>query len=199
MFLIPRTLPRQVTSPVVAVLSRLGITPNQLTLAQLGGGFAAAGLIGAGELFWGAIALLAAAALDAFDGTLARTTGQVTKFGGVLDSTVDRLFEGAVLGGVLYYYADLGAKEESLLAFTAMVGSFTVSYVRARAEVEGVEVYDGLFTRGVRILLLSAGLAADQLGIVLWILAVMTLVTTAQRLYIVWLRLRPSDDKGTEK
>ncbi len=199
MFSIPRALPTQVTSPVVAVLSRLGVTPNQLTLTQLAGGLAAAGLIGAGELFWGGLALLAAAALDAFDGTLARTTGRVTKFGGVLDSTVDRLFEGAALGGVLYYYSDLGAKEESLLAFAAMVGSLTVSYVRARAEVEGVEIYDGLFTRAVRILLLSAGLVAAQLSIVLWILAVMTFVTTAQRLYIVWLRLRPSDDKSAEK
>ncbi len=120
MFTLPRALPTQVTSPVVAILARVGVTPNQLTLAQLGGGFAAAGLIGAGELFWGGIALLGAAALDAFDGTLARTTGRVTKFGGVLDSTVDRLFEGAALGGVLYYYLDLGAKEESLLAFAAM-------------------------------------------------------------------------------
>ena len=124
MFSLPRALPTQVTSPVVAVLARLGVTPYQLTLTQLGGGFIAAGLIGAGELFWGGIALLVAAALDAFDGTLARSTGKVTKFGGVLDSTVDRLFEGAVLGGVLYYFLDLGAKEESLLAFVTMVGSF---------------------------------------------------------------------------
>ncbi len=199
MFSLPRALPTQVTSPVVAVLARLGVTPNQLTLTQFGGGFIAAGLIGAGELFWGGIALLAAASLDAFDGTLARTTGKVTKFGGILDSTVDRLFEGAVLGGVLYYFLDLGAKEESLLAFVTMVGSFGVSYVRARAEVEGVNIYDGFFTRAVRILLLSAGLMVAQLGIVLWILAVMTLITTAQRLYVVRLRLRPSEEEGSNQ
>ena len=199
MFLLPRALPTQVTGPIVSILARLGITPNQLTLTQLAGGIFAGGLIGAGELFWGGIALLSFAALDAFDGTLARTTGRVTKFGGVLDSTVDRLFEGAVFGGVLFYYLDLGAKEESLLAFAAMVGSFSVSYVRARAEVEGVQIYDGIFTRVVRILLLSAGLVAAQLGIVLWILAIMTLLTTVHRLYAVWLRLQATEGKGAPK
>src|SRR5262245_8595599 len=104
----PRSLPRQVTGPVVSVLARLGVTPNMLTVAQLLGGFGAAILIAEGELAWGGVAVLAAAALDAFDGTLARTTGKVTRFGGVFDSTVDRLFEGVVLGGLLWYYLELG-------------------------------------------------------------------------------------------
>lgn len=190
MFTMPRALPRQVTSPVVAVLARLGVTPNQLTVAQLLGGLGAAYLIGSGELAWGGVALLAAASLDAFDGTLARTTGKVTRFGGVFDSTIDRLFEGAVLGGLLYYYLGLGAKEECMLVFVAGVGSLCVSYVRARAEVEGVSLYDGIFTRVVRLLLLTAGLVLGGLHIVLWVLAVMTLVTTFHRLYAVWQRLR---------
>src|SRR4051794_18725935 len=103
MFTMPRALPRQVTGPVVAVFAAVGITPNMLTGAQLLGGIAAAAVIGSGHLFWGGIVLLIGAGLDAFDGTLARTTGQVTKFGGVFDSVIDRLFEGAILGGILYY------------------------------------------------------------------------------------------------
>src|SRR5204863_384877 len=81
----------------------------------------AAFVIGSGHLFWGGVALLAAASLDAFDGTLARTTGQATKFGGVFDSVIDRLFEGAVLGGILHYYLDRGDKTACMLAFVTVV------------------------------------------------------------------------------
>src|SRR5690348_7884523 len=106
MFIMPKALPRQVTYPVVSVLAKLGVTPNMLTVAQLVGGIIAGYVIATGDLFWGGIIMVIAALLDAFDGTLARNTGQVTRFGGVFDSTVDRLFEGAVLAGVLYFYLD---------------------------------------------------------------------------------------------
>jgi phosphatidylglycerophosphate synthase len=192
----PRALPTQVTSPVVSVLARLGVTPNQLTVAQLAGGIIAAYVIATGELAWGGVILLLASSLDAFDGTLARTTGRATRFGGVFDSTIDRLFEGAVLAGILYYYLDRNADLESMLVFVAMVGSICVSYVRARAEVEGISLYDGLFTRVVRILFLTFGLVIGGLNIVLWILAVMTLVTTFHRLFVVYQRLREADSKA---
>jgi CDP-diacylglycerol--glycerol-3-phosphate 3-phosphatidyltransferase len=191
----PRALPAQVTYPVVAVLARIGVTPNMLTVGQLAGGIAAAYLIATGELFWGGIVLVSSALLDAFDGTLARRTGQVTRFGGVFDSTVDRLFEGAVLGGVLYYYLERGETLESMLAFVSVVGSFSVSYVRARAGQAGVELYDGIFTRGVRIVLLTAALLVGLLAPVLWLLAVMTLFTTAQRLFVSWQRLSELERK----
>jgi phosphatidylglycerophosphate synthase len=193
----PRALPTQVTGPVVTVLARLGVTPNMLTVAQLLGGFGAAILIANGELAWGGVALLAAAAIDAFDGTLARTTGQVTKFGGVFDSTVDRLFEGVVLGGLLWYYLDLGLRDESMLVFVTAVGSLSVSYVRARAEVERIQLYDGLFTRAVRVIVLAAGLVIGEVTAVLWLLAVMTVFTTLQRLYVTRQKLRAAGDGGT--
>jgi CDP-diacylglycerol--glycerol-3-phosphate 3-phosphatidyltransferase len=194
MFTMPRSLPRQVTGPVVAVLARLGITPNMLTVAQLLGGIGAAVLIANGELAWGGVAVLAAATLDAFDGTLARTTGRVTKFGGVFDSTIDRIFEGVVLGGLLWYYLEQGLRDECMLVFVTAVGSLSVSYVRARAEVERVQMYDGLFTRGVRVIVLAAGLVTGEVVYVLWLLAVMTIVTTLQRLYIAYQRLSGPGD-----
>lgn len=198
MFSMPRALPTQVTGPVVAVLARLGVTPNMLTVAQLLGGFGAAALISQGELAWGGVALLASAAIDAFDGTLARTTGQVTRFGGVFDSTVDRLFEGVVLGGLLWYYLDLGLRDESMLVFVAAVGSLSVSYVRARAEVERIQLYDGLFTRAVRVIVLAAGLVIGEVTPVLWLLAVMTVFTTLQRLYVTRQKLRAAGDGGSQ-
>jgi len=192
-FTMPRALPRQITHPVVGVLARLGVTPNMLTVAQLIGGVIAAYIIATGELFWGGIAVLLASAIDAFDGTLARTTGKVTKFGGVFDSTIDRMFEGVVLGGVLWYYLDQGAKTESMLVFATGIGSLCVSYVRARAEATGIEIYDGIFTRVVRILILVAGLLTGELEIVLWVLAVMTTATAFHRLYAVYQKLAPID------
>jgi CDP-diacylglycerol--glycerol-3-phosphate 3-phosphatidyltransferase len=195
--MLPRSLPSQITGPVVAVLARLGVTPNMLTVAQLLGGIGAAVLIAEGELAWGGVAVLAAALLDAFDGTLARTTGRVTRFGGVFDSTVDRLFEAVVLGGLLWYYLELGQRDESMLVFVTAVGSLSVSYVRARAEVERIQLYDGLFTRAVRIVVLAAGLVSGEVEIVLWVLAVMTVLTTLQRLFITYRRLS-GPEEGTQ-
>lgn len=191
----PRALPRQLTYPVVGVLAKLGVTPNMLTVAQLIGGVIAAYIIGSGELFWGGVAVLLASAIDAFDGTLARTTGRVTKFGGVFDSTIDRMFEGVVLGGVLWYFlnSNSDARQECMLVFATGIGSLCVSYVRARAEVTGIEIYDGIFTRVVRILILVAGLLTDQLLIVLWVLAIMTTFTAFHRLYAVYQKLAPID------
>lgn len=198
MLTMPRALPRQLTSPVVAVLARLGVTPNMLTVGQMAGGIAAAALIAGGELLWGGVAMMAAATLDAFDGALARTTGKATRFGAVFDSVIDRLFEGAVFGGILYYYLQQGAVEESMLAFVAIVGSLSVSYVRARAQAEGVEVLDGLFTRGVRLILLALGLVSGELRVVLWLLAVMTVFTALHRLFVVWQKLR-EESTGEER
>ncbi|HLF77856.1 MAG TPA: CDP-alcohol phosphatidyltransferase family protein [Dehalococcoidia bacterium] len=192
----PRALPRQFTHPVVAVLARLGVTPNMLTIAQLVGGVIAGYIIATGELLWGGVAVVVSAILDAFDGTLARTTGKVTRFGGVFDSTVDRLFEGAVLAGVLYYYLERGDKLESMLVFVAAVGSLSVSYVRARAGQAGIELYDGLFTRCVRIVLLTGGLVLGVLTPVLWVLAVMTILTTLHRLFVSWQRLSEEDARS---
>ncbi|HLF71323.1 MAG TPA: CDP-alcohol phosphatidyltransferase family protein [Dehalococcoidia bacterium] len=193
-FTLPRALPRQVTAPVVAVLAKLGVTPNMLTVAQLAGGIIAAVIIASGELVWGGVALVASATLDAFDGSLARSTGRVTRFGGIFDSTVDRLFEGAVMSGILFYYVDRAMKTESVLVFVAMVGSLSVSYVRARAGEAGIQIYDGLFTRVVRILLLTFGLVIGGLDVILWVLVVMTMFTVLQRLYVARQKLIESGD-----
>jgi phosphatidylglycerophosphate synthase len=189
-FTMPRALPRQVSSPIVAVLARIGVTPNMLTVAQLIGGLIAGYVIGTGHLLAGGVVLLASAFLDAIDGSLARATGKATPFGAVFDSVVDRLFEGAIYGGVLYYYLDAADKTHAMLAFIAMVGSISVSYVRARAEGAGISIYDGIFTRVVRLVLLTFGLVADMLGVVLWVLAVATILTTFHRLYAVWQKFR---------
>jgi hypothetical protein len=99
------------------------------------------------------------------DGALARATGKVTRFGQVFDATMDRVSESAILFGILYYYVDRNAGEESLLAFAAIVGSLLVSYVKARGEVLGITIREGMFTRAERVILIGGGSIIDQVRI----------------------------------
>lgn len=194
--LLPRSIPRRLTDPLVNLLARLGITPNLLTLIGGLGNVGAAVLAGRGQFLPAGIVLLAASALDLLDGALARATGQVSRFGSILDATMDRLSEGAVLFGLLVLFSGRGEREEVLLAAAALIGSFLVSYVRARAEMVGLPLREGYFTRAERVLVMGIGLIIGQVTIALWILAVLTNLTAAQRLFLAWRRAQSSGDQG---
>lgn len=195
--LLPRSAPRWLTDPIVAVLAGVGVTPNMLTLAGVLGNAGAAALAARGDFLPAGIVMLAASSLDLLDGALARATGKVTRFGSVFDAVMDRLSEAAVLFGLLYYFSDRGGREEELLIFAALVASFLVSYTRARAETVDIPMREGLFGRAERVLLLGIGLMIDQVTIALWVLAVAAGVTALQRLALVWLRARGSDNRGS--
>jgi len=187
--LLPHSIPRRFTDPIVGVIARTGATPNHLTVLGFAGNLGAAALAARGEFLAAGLVMLAASALDLLDGALARATGRASAFGAVLDSALDRLSEAAVLGGLVFYFASRGEREEVVLAFAALAGSLLVSYVKARAEAHGIELRDGLFTRAERVLLLGGGLIISQVRIALWVLAVMANLTAVQRLYIAWRRL----------
>ena len=186
--LLPRSAPRWLIDPLVGVLAGLGVTPNALTVAGVLGNVGAAFLAARGEFLAAGIVMLAASSLDLLDGALARATGKATAFGSVFDAVMDRVSEGAVLFGLLYYFSERGGREEELLIFAAVVTSFLVSYARAHAEIVGVAMREGLFGRAERVLLLGIGLIADQVTVALWVLAVAAGATVLQRLALVWLR-----------
>lgn len=188
--LLPHTVPRRLTDPIVAVIARTGATPNQLSLLGFLGNLGAATLAARGEFLPAGLVMLGASALDLLDGALARATGRASAFGAILDSTLDRLSEAAVLGGLAFYFAQRNQREEIILCFAALAGSMLVSYLRARAHVQGLDLREGLFTRAERVLLLSGGLIISQVRIALWILAVMANATALQRLYVAWDRFR---------
>jgi CDP-diacylglycerol--glycerol-3-phosphate 3-phosphatidyltransferase len=194
--LLPHSVPRRITDPIVFLLAKAHITPNALTLAGVLGSAGAAVLLARGQFLAGGIVVLAAGALDILDGALARATGQVTRFGGVFDSVMDRVSEAAVLFGLLYYYAGRDAREESLLIFAALAGSMLVSYIRARGEILGLPIREGLFTRAERVVVIGVGSIIDQVRIALWILAVLANFTALQRLYLVWRKTRQGENKG---
>ena len=201
--LLPHSVPRWLIDPIVGALARTGLTPNHLSLLGFAGNLGAAVLAARGDFLLAGLAVLGASAIDLLDGALARATGRATRFGAVLDSVLDRLSEAAVLAGLAFYYTQRNDREEVILCFAALTGSLLVSYVKARAEAQGLELRDGLFTRAERVLLLGGGLIIQQVRIALWILAVMSNLTVLQRLYAVWRDLGASppeaNDTGQEQ
>ena len=190
--LLPRRAPKQIIDPIVGLIARTGVTPNHLSLLGFSGNVGAAVLAARGDFLWAGIVMLVFSAMDMLDGALARATGRATRFGAVLDAALDRMSEAALLSGLGYYFAERGQTEETMLCFAALAGSLLVSYVRAHALSQGLDLQDGLFTRVERVILLAVVLMIDQVRIGLWILAVLTMLTGVQRLYVAWDKL-PKD------
>jgi CDP-diacylglycerol--glycerol-3-phosphate 3-phosphatidyltransferase len=181
--------------PVTAIVTRLqntGITPNGLTSFGFLLTALTALLVLMGQLRWGGFLLIFAALFDMLDGTLARQTNQVSSFGAFWDSTLDRYSESLVLISLVAYYVTqmvatpgIGGIEIVLLAVT-IVGSFMVSYTRARAESLQYDCKVGVLQRPERVVLLVIGLLFNWMLPVLWILAIFTNVTALQRMYEVY-------------
>ena len=172
----------RITNPVVGILSRSGIKPNALTFINLALNIVAAYVIASSHFILGGVLVLASGLFDLLDGALARLTGQATSFGAILDSTIDRISEAAVLCGLLIWYIPKEAKIEIVLIFAVLIGSFLISYIRARAEGLGLQCQVGLFTRAERVIVLSIGLLVNQVFIALCVLAVFSYITVVQRL-----------------
>jgi len=184
---IRRNLAHHITDPLVGILSKIGITPNVLTLINLALNIVAAYFIATEHFIIGGVLVLVAGLFDLLDGALARFTKQTTKFGAILDSTVDRISEAAILCGLLIWYIPQeGASLKSVLIFVVLIGSFLVSYIRARAEGLGWQCQVGLFTRAERVIVLAIGLLINQIFISLCILAVFVFITVVQRLVYLW-------------
>lgn len=181
---------RRLTAPFMTMLSKSRITPDTLTWIGLAINIIAAWVIATGHLIIGGILVLVAGLFDILDGALARFTNKTTVFGGLLDSTFDRLSEAALFIGLLILYAPNGDTLMVTVVFLAMVGSFVTSYIRARAEGLGLACNVGLFTRAERVIILCLGLLFDQILIALAILVVLSFVTVGQRLFHVWSQTR---------
>lgn len=181
---------RRITGPIVKVFSKTGLSPNAVTLLGLLVNVAAACVIATGHLFAGGVLVLFSGLFDLIDGALARFSGQTSRFGAFLDSTVDRLSEAVLFLGLLILYVMEGSTLEVLLVFVILVGCFLVSYIRARAEGLGISCRVGLFTRPERVIVLALGLLLNQVFIILWVLLAFTYVTVAQRLFYVWQRTK---------
>lgn len=175
-----------VVAPVARFLAGLGIRPNTVTvvgfLLSLGG----AALIAMGRLALSGWLLLLVLPLDAVDGALARLVGRESRFGAFLDSTLDRLSDASLLGGLAIYYLRLGSAVELIVALVALIGSLLVSYLRARAEGLGFTCKVGLMTRLERGATLVVGLILGLPRVTVWALAIGSVVTALQRFFHVY-------------
>jgi len=189
-----KTLAYYITQPLVRLLARTPVTPNTITWFGLVIAIGAGVLIGSGHPFAAGFVMLAGGFLDIIDGALARHTGKASRFGAVLDSTLDRLSEAAVLLGLLVFYAVEQSTAGVVAVGAVWVPSVLVSYIRARAEGMGLDCEVGLFTRAERVVVLALGLFLSQFGdallIALYVIAALSLVTVVQRLRHVWKQTR---------
>lgn len=168
----------QAINPLIVGLSKIGVTPNTITVIGflLNVVVAAIFIEGANEyptdlryVGWGGAMILFAGLFDMIDGRLARVTNQSSKFGAFFDSVVDRYSELVMFLGICYFLVARGYFLSALFAFLALIGSIMVSYIRARAEGLGIECSDGLMQRPERILLIGisallCGLAQVKFG-----------------------------------
>ncbi len=173
------------------VLLKCRMTPNTLTLIGLLLNIVTAVVLAMGYLFIGGFLVLFSGWFDMLDGALARLTGKTTRFGALLDSSVDRLSEAALFLGLIVYYADGDHTRVVVIAYIAIISSIMVSYTRARAEGLGLKGEVGILARPERVVLLTLGLLLTALShvaleIVLWIIAVGASVTAAWRLIYGW-------------
>ena len=194
--------------PMAQWLAAKGAKPDHLTIAGLGFSLVAALLLGKGALLSAAILIGLSGLCDVLDGDVARVRGTVSRFGAFLDSTLDRIGEGALYAGLAVHYFTRaergaffirGAFEGSaewgdadgvtlgVLCLAILLLSFLVSYTRARAEGLGMDCKVGIMERPERMLTLAAGAVLGHRFMpgVLGILFILTLVTVLQRVYHV--------------
>jgi CDP-diacylglycerol--glycerol-3-phosphate 3-phosphatidyltransferase len=190
---------RFVVEPIARAMHRLGITPNALTVLGFLLNLINAWLLATGHFPLAGILILVFSALDAFDGTLARLSGQATRFGAFLDSVLDRYSEAVIFFGLLIYFTHTGRREELYLTYAAIIGSQLVSYTRARAEGLGLPCQVGWFSRVERIIALSLGLVVGWVRPVLWLLAILTNVTAGQRMLHVYRLTQSQPAPGAAK
>ncbi len=172
--------------------AQMGLHPDTITIAGLLLVAVASVLLALGQFTAAGVVLLIGLPLDALDGAVARAMQRSDRFGALLDSTLDRYADAFIFAALGYYSAVQGRMEMLLLAFAALIGSYTVSYVRARAEGMGISVTIGLFSRLERlmVILVMVFLPATFLPLGLLILALGTNLTALQRLWFVYRTLR---------
>lgn len=172
-----------ILAPSTNFLVRIRVTPDVLTMIGFALNLVAAGLFGLSEYRWGGLMVLVAGIFDLLDGQVARAGRTESKFGALLDSTVDRYSEIVVWFGLAVSFIRSGSLWTSSALFFALAGSLMVSYVRARAEGLGEECKVGFMQRPERVIALGVGGMVGEVGLVLaaWAIAIFANITVLER------------------
>ncbi len=175
------------------------LTPNTISMTGLVLNLVAAALVTQRLFLLAGLAFIVGSVMDTLDGRYSRMSGKGTAFGAFLDSTLDRVEEGIVLTAVAAYFAARGDDLAAAAVVVCVIGSFMVSYTRARSEALGIDCKVGFATRPVRAVIIAAGLVlAEGAGILpiellepaIYALAALTTITALQRVLHVRRALR---------
>jgi CDP-diacylglycerol--glycerol-3-phosphate 3-phosphatidyltransferase len=175
--------------PLARTLLRLGVSPDAVTLAGTAGVVVGAvGFAARGQFLVAVLIVTGFGLVDLVDGAMARARGYSTRFGALLDSSMDRVADGAAFGSLVWWYAVTGERPTLVAALICLVAAQIIPYVKARAQGLGMDCDVGLAERAERLVLVGLGGLATGLGVgwalpaALWLLAALTLVTVAQRI-----------------
>ncbi|MGB9937936.1 MAG: archaetidylinositol phosphate synthase [Methanobacterium sp.] len=170
------------------IAQKVNINPNILTIIGLFIGILAAYAFAMGNLLAGALLIALSGFFDIIDGAVARNHGSLSKFGGILDSTVDRLTDAFIIMGII-----LGGFITPFMGILAIIASFSVSYVRARVESEGVKGDIGIAERAERLVIIMIGAFLSYLlGLniiieyTIILIVILGFFTVLQRIYHAW-------------
>ncbi len=198
----------RIINAMVRWLAFGGVNPNVLTVIGVAVNVGCGVLFGFGEFFWAGIVLIVANLFDMLDGNVARLSGRVTRFGGFLDSSLDRLSDMVSFLGIMIFYAS-NTPDHSLLnvalAGIGMIFSVMVSYTTARSEGFGVKANVGFLQRPERVVLLIIGALstvqnsnsffANRMPQVLWVLAIGSFWTFVHRMFYIWNELKKNENE----
>jgi CDP-diacylglycerol--glycerol-3-phosphate 3-phosphatidyltransferase len=186
--------------PLARGLLRVGVSPDAVTVAGSAGVLVGAiGFATRGHLIVALVIVTLSALTDMLDGAMARQRGAISKWGALLDSTMDRISDGAVFGAVAYWLAVSGHPSGLAAALICLVTGQVISYVKARAEGLGLTANVGVAERAERLIIVGIGGLLDGLGVryalevALWILAVLSVITIGQRMIYVYRQVRQAE------
>lgn len=180
---------RAAFDPLGRALVRAGVSPDAVTLLGTAGVVAASlGLVTQGRILAATIVITVCCLLDVLDGSMARARGAASRFGALLDSTMDRIADGALFGSLAYWFLVTDQRLLGGVALLCLVGGQLVSYVKARAEGLGFRCDIGIAERMERLILVGVGGLLYGFGLtwglaaIIWLLAVLTVITVVQRI-----------------
>jgi CDP-diacylglycerol--glycerol-3-phosphate 3-phosphatidyltransferase len=175
--------------PIGQALLRAGISPNAVTILGTAGVVAGAfGFAARGEFILAVVVILIFGLTDVMDGAMARARGTASRFGALLDSTMDRVADGAIFASLLWWYLTQGDRWSVAAALVCLVSGQIVSYVKARAEGLGFDCHVGLVERAERLITIGAGALLTGFGVAWGLPAAMWLVA-AGSLFTIWQRV----------
>ncbi len=179
-----------------SLTKNININPNIITLLGLILAFVSGYLFYQEQLIFGVILILISGFLDMVDGSIARNNNSITKFGGFLDSTVDRISDAVIIIGII-----AGGYVNWLIGILAVHASLTVSYVRARCEVENIPCSVGIGERAERLIIIVIGCIFSALfgkWLMTWFMILLVIVgyfTVLQRVLYTWNAMQKLEEK----